>query len=34
MALARQLNVPLITADKQLLARFPELTKSLEEFAK
>jgi predicted nucleic acid-binding protein len=32
LALAHQLNVPLITADKQLLARFPDSTKSLEEF--
>jgi predicted nucleic acid-binding protein len=33
VALARQLNVRLVTADKQLLRQFPEDAISLEEFA-
>lgn len=34
LALARQLDVPLVTADKQLLLRFPSLATSLEIFVK
>ena len=34
VALARQLNVYLVTADKQLLKEFPECAISLEEFIK
>jgi predicted nucleic acid-binding protein len=34
LALARQLGIPLVTADKQLLARFPSLATSLEAFVK
>lgn len=34
VALAEQLNVPLVTADKLLLQQFPSHTISLEEFAK
>lgn len=34
IALAQQLNVSLVTADKQLLNRFPDLAVSLEEFIK
>jgi predicted nucleic acid-binding protein len=34
VALANELNVQLVTADKQLLTRFPERTISLEEFVK
>lgn len=34
LALARQLDVPLVTADKQLLLRFPSLATSLEAFVK
>ena len=34
VALARQLNVFLVTADKQLLKEFPDCTISLEEFVK
>jgi len=34
IALAQQLNVLLVTADKQLLNRFPDLAVSLEEFTK
>ena len=34
LALARQLNITLVTADKQLLRQFPGLAMSLEEFAK
>ena len=33
VALARQLNVRLVTADKQLLRQFPEDTISLEEYS-
>ena len=32
VALARQLNITLVTADKQLRNQFPELTTSLEKF--
>lgn len=32
IALARELNVPLVTTDKQVLADFPDTAKSLEEF--
>ena len=32
VALARQLNIPVVTADKQLLDQFPDYTISLEEF--
>mgnify|MGYP003578305971 FL=1 len=34
VALANELNVQLVTADKQLLTRFPERIISLEEFVK
>jgi predicted nucleic acid-binding protein len=34
VALARQLNITLVTADKQLLKQFPDLAISLEDFAK
>jgi predicted nucleic acid-binding protein len=34
VALARQLNIFLVTADKQLLKEFPDCTISLEEFVK
>ena len=34
VALAKQLNIKLITADKQLLEQFPGFTSSLEEFTK
>jgi predicted nucleic acid-binding protein len=34
LALARQLDVPLVTADKQLLLHFPSLATSLEAFVK
>ena len=34
IALARQLNIQLVTADKQFLARFPDCAISLEEFLK
>jgi predicted nucleic acid-binding protein len=34
IALAQQLNAPLVTADRQLLNQFPDSTMSLEEFAK
>ncbi len=34
VALARQLNIRLVTADKQLLRQFPDCAISLEEFAK
>jgi predicted nucleic acid-binding protein len=34
VALARQLSIPLVTADKKLLNRFPDCTISLEEFVK
>jgi predicted nucleic acid-binding protein len=34
VALARQLDIQLVTADKQLLARFPDCAVSLEEFVK
>ena len=34
IALARQLNIELVTADKQLLNRFPDCAISLEEFIK
>ena len=32
VALARQLNIPVVTADKHLLDEFPDYTISLEEF--
>jgi predicted nucleic acid-binding protein len=34
VTLAAQLDVPLVTADKQLLAQFPNSAKSLEDFVK
>lgn len=34
VALARQLNIKLVTADKQLLKQFPDCAISLEEFTK
>lgn len=34
VALARQLNIPLVTADKQLLREFPDCAISLAEFVK
>ena len=34
VALARQLEIQLVTADKQLLVRFPDCAISLEEFVK
>ena len=34
VALARQLSIQLVTADKQLLNRFPDCSISLEEFVK
>ena len=34
VALAREVNVPLVTADKQLLNRFPDCAISLEDFVK
>jgi predicted nucleic acid-binding protein len=34
VALARQLSIQLVTADKQLLERFPDCAVSLEEFVK
>jgi len=34
VALARQLSIQLVTADKQLLKRFPDCAVSLEEFVK
>ena len=34
IALARQLSIQLVTADKQLLKRFPDCAISLEEFVK
>ncbi|MCC6301018.1 MAG: type II toxin-antitoxin system VapC family toxin [Anaerolineales bacterium] len=34
VALARQLEIKLVTADKQLLKRFPDYAVSLEEFTK
>lgn len=34
VALARELNIQLVTADKQLLDRFPDCAISLEEFLK
>jgi predicted nucleic acid-binding protein len=34
IALARQLNITLVTADKQLLQQFPDCAVSLEEFTK
>ena len=34
VALAKQLGIKLITADKQLLKQFPDYTTSLEEFVK
>ena len=34
VALARQLSIPLVTADKQLLKQFPDCAISLEEFVK
>jgi predicted nucleic acid-binding protein len=34
LALARQLDIPLVTADKQLLIRFPSLATSLEALVK
>lgn len=34
VALARQLNITLVTADKQLLKQFPDLTISLENFTR
>lgn len=33
LALARQLGIPLITADRELLTQFPHLTQSLKDFA-
>jgi predicted nucleic acid-binding protein len=33
VALARELNVPLVTTDRQILSEFPEVGRSLEEFA-
>jgi predicted nucleic acid-binding protein len=32
VALARELNIPLVTTDKQILADFPDEARSLEEF--
>ncbi len=32
VALARELKIPMVTTDKQILADFPDETKSLEEF--
>lgn len=34
VALARELSVPLVTADKQLLEQFPDWTISLEDFVR
>ncbi len=34
MALAKELGLPLVTADKQLLSQFPDWAVSLEEFVK
>ena len=34
VALAREVKIPLVTADKQLLNRFPDCAISLEEFVK
>ena len=34
VSLAAQLNVPLVTADRQLLGQFPNSAKSLEDFVK
>ena len=34
VTLAAQLNVPLVTADRQLLSQFPKSAKSLEDFVK
>jgi predicted nucleic acid-binding protein len=34
IALAKQLNIKLVTADKQLLQQFPDYAASLEEFVK
>jgi predicted nucleic acid-binding protein len=34
VSLAAQLNVPLVTADRQLLSQFPKSAKSLEDFVK
>jgi predicted nucleic acid-binding protein len=33
VALARELNIPLVTTDKQILADFPDEARSLEKFA-
>ncbi len=33
VALARALDIPLVTADRQILAAFPETAQSLEQFA-
>jgi predicted nucleic acid-binding protein len=33
VALARELNIPLITTDKQILADFPDVARALDEFA-
>ena len=34
VALARELNVPLVTTDRQILSDFPETAVSLEEFGR
>ena len=34
VALAEQLNIPLVTADKQLIKAFPDIAVSLEDFAR
>ena len=33
VALARELNVPLVTTDREILSEFPDAARSLEEFA-